>query len=342
VHRSKILIGLLGLALVFSFVGCDEDGDEEEHLAVSKAVYIVNGAAETLSVLDVEASEITNDVMTVGSIPADLKIRGGRAYVVNYGDNSVQVIDLETLTDLDIINVGGGTGPEKIGFVGDDKAYVSCNSTNSVNVIDLAAGQVTGTIEVGVTPWGVAAAGEKVYVCNSNAVYDAAAGMMSYGDGTVSVIDSATDTVTKTIDVELNPTEIVVSGGKVLVLCTGNYFDVMGSLCVIDTTSDTVVQTVDLGTVPSSGLAVSPSGIAYITATEGLIPVDIDSGSVLAPLTAFAGGSGLAFDSAGNAYMCISDWTGGGGDKLLVMDASENLVGTYIPGGAAQFAAVRE
>ena len=341
-HRFKILIGLLGLMIVFSFIGCGDNEDNGEDLTVSKAVYIVNGAAETLSVLDIETSEITNDVMTVGSIPADLKIRNDRAYAVNYGDNSVQIIDLETLTNVDVINVGDGTGPEKIDFVSDSKAYVSCNSNNSVNVIDLASGQVSGSIEVGVTPWGVAAAGQKVYVCNSNAVFDVVAGMMSYGDGTVSVIDSASDTVTKTIEVGLNPTEIVTFGGKVLVLCTGNYFDVMGKLCVIDTASDTVVQTIDLGTIPSSGLAVSPDGIAYITANEGLIPVDVDSGSVSAPLAAFAGGSGLAFDSEGNAYMCISDWTGAGGDKLLVMDASENLIGTYVPGGGAQYAAVRE
>jgi len=341
VYWFKIFIGLLGLMLIFSFIGCDEDGDNGEDLTVSKAVYILNGAAETLSVLDVETWEITNDVMTVGSIPADLKIRGGRAYVVNYGDNSVQVIDLETLTNVNVINVGDGTGPEKIGIVGDNKAYVSCNSVSLVNVMDLASGQVTESIEVGVTPWGVAAVGQRVYVCNSSAVFDVAAGAMSYGDGTVSVIDSATDTVIKTINVGLNPTEIAVSGGKVLVQCTGNYFDVMGKLCVIDTASDTVVQTIDLGATPS-GIAVSPDGMAYVTSVGGLIPVDLDSGSALAPLATFAGGSGLAFDSDGNGYMCIPDWMGGGGDKLLVMDASENLVGTYIPGGAAQFVAVRE
>jgi len=61
-----------------------------------------------------------------------------------------------------------------------------------------------------------------------------------------------------------------------------------------------------------------------------------------APLSDFAGGSGLAFDRDGNAYICVPDWAGGEGDKLLVMDASENLVGTYSVGGGASIIALRE
>ena len=346
--KSMIFIGLLSFLLIFSLIGCgdsdddDDDNNDGEVLRVSKAAYIVNGAAETLSVFDIEASQIENDILTLGSVPNDIKIRGARAYVVNYGDNSVQIIDLESRTNIDLINVGDGTGPEKIDFVSDSKAYVSCNSTNSVKVMDLAAGKATTSIDVGVAPWGVAAAGQKVYVCNSNAVFDVETGAMAYGDGTVSVIDSATDTVIRTINVELNPAEIVVSGGKVIVLCTGDYSGVMGRLSVIDTVSDTVVKTIDLGTTPSSGLAVSPDGIVYVTAFGGLISVDVDLGSVITTLTDFAGGWGLAFDSDGNAYMCIADWTGAGNDKLLVMGASENLIGTYVPGGGAQLVAVRE
>jgi YVTN family beta-propeller protein len=335
---SNILIGLLSFLLIFSLVGCGEDEEEDQAPEASvKAAYIVNGAAETLSVFDIEASEVENDVLTVGKWPADIKIWGDRAYVVNTGDNNIQIIDLESLTDAGLIDIGDGTLPEKIGFVSDSKAYVSCNGTKSVKVVDPIARQATKNIEVGVAPWGVAVVGQKVCVCNT--AYDGATN--SYGGGTVSVIDSSTDTVVKTIDVELNPTEVAVSGSKILVLCTGNYVDVMGNLCVIDSASDTVVQTIDLGTTPS-GIAVSPNGMVYITSFGGLLPVDIDSGSVLAPLEDFAGGSGLAFDRDGNAYICIPDWAGGGNDKLLIMNASENLAGTYSVGGGASIIAVRE
>ncbi len=338
--RNRFLIGLLSLLLILSLIGCGEDEEEDQGVEVSKAVYIVNGGAETLSVFDVETSEVTNDVLTVGKWPNDIKILGDQAYVVNTGDNNVQIIDLEGPTPAGAIDVGEGTAPEKIGFVGDSKAYISCNYTSSVNVVDLASQQVTQSVEVGAAPWGVAVVGQKVYVCNTNAAFDVASGAMSYGDGTVSVIDSATDTVIKTIDVETNPTEIAVSGSKVLVQCTGNYADITGKLCIIDSGSDALVNTVDLGATPSS-LAVSPNGKVYLTSFGGLIPVDISSGSAGAPLADFGGGSGLAFDDDGNGYITVPDWSGAGGDKLLVMDASENLAGEYSMSGGASIIVVR-
>ena len=340
--RNHLIISLLSFSLIFALVCCGEDDDEEVDVPqVSRAAYIVNGAAETLSVFDIETSEMKNDVLTLGKIPSDIRIHEDKAYVVNYGDNSVQIIDLESLTETGIIDVGDGAGPEKIAFVDDSKAYVSCNSTNSVKVIDLASQQATKTIQVGVTPWGVAAVGKKVYVCNTNAVFDLASGAMSYGDTTVSVIDSSTDQVVKDIDVGTNPTDIVVSGDKVVVLCTGDYADIPGELYVIDPVSDEVSEIINLRTIPY-GIAASPGGMVYIVAFEGLIPVDISSGSVGVALTDFPGGSGLAFDSDGNGYVVVADWTGAGGDKLLVMDASGNLMGTHTPGGGASIIAVRD
>lgn len=340
-YRNQLFIGLLSLMLVFALIGCGDDDDDDGVLEVSKAVYIVNGAAETLSVFNPETSEMQNDVLTVGKWPNDIQILNGKAYVVNTGDNNVSIIDLETLTDAGVLDIGEGTAPEKIGFVGDSKAYVSCNYTASVNVVDLASSQVTKTIETGTAPWGVAVVGQKLYVCNTNAVYDVESEAMSYGASTITVIDANTDTVIKDIDVEPNATEVVVSGNKVVIQCTGNYADVTGKLCVIDTGSDTVSQTIDLGTTPS-GLAAAPNGKAYVTTFGGLLSVDIGSGSVSGPLADFGGGSGLAFDSEGNGYICVPDWTGAGDDKLLVMDASEALVGTHIPGGGASFVIVKE
>ena len=120
-----------------------------------------------------------------------------------------------------------------------------------------------------------------------------------------------------------------------------DYADIPGELYVIDPASDEVSEIINLRTIPY-GIAASPGGMVYIVAFEGLIPVDISSGSVGVALTDFPGGSGLAFDSDGNGYVVVADWTGAGGDKLLVMDASGNLVGTHTPGGGASIIAVRD
>lgn len=336
----RFFFTLLVFLCAFGIIGCGEE-EPEVTSATPKAVYVINGSAQTISVFDIEKAQMKNDVLTVGKWPADIKILGDKAYVVNTGDNNIQIIDLVSLNQIGLINVGDNTGPERIGFVSDKKAYVSCLNTNAVKVVDLVTQQATKEIGVGIAPWGVAIAEGKVYVCNT--AYDFATN--SYGKGTVSVIDSSTDIVSKTLDVGTNPTEITAYGNSVLVLCTGNYVDVLGKLCIIDTVGDTVVKTIDLGITPS-GIAVSPKGVAYMTTSAGLISVDISTGSMIHsatdPLSDFAGGSGLAFSKDGTCYICVPDWTGGGNDKLLVMDTSEKLVGTYKPGGGASIIAIKE
>lgn len=339
--RNQLLFSLLIFALILTLAGCGENEEENEIIEASRAAYIINGSAGTISVFDMEKLEVKNDILTVGKYPADIKILADKIYVVNTGDNNVQIIGLETLTNVGVIDTGNGTLPEKIDFIGDSKAYIPCNGDKSVKVVDLTARQVTKSIEVGVAPWGVAIAGEKVYVCNTNAVYDADTKAMTYSKATVSVIDSATDKLIKDIGVETNPTEIATSGDLVIVQCTGNYADITGKLCIIDTKSDTVIKTIDLGTTPSN-VAVAPGGKVYVTTFGGLLRVDINSGAVGAPLTDFSGGAGMAFDRDGKCYICVPDWTGGGNDKLLVMDESEKLMGTYKPGGGASIIALKE
>lgn len=337
---SLIIIGLL----VF-FPGCGEDEDADETpLEVAGAVYVVNGAAETISIFDIDKSEFLSDVsIPVGKWPADIKIRGDFAYVVNTGDNNVQIIDLKSNTTAGIIDIGDSTAPEKIAFASDTKAYVSSNWTQSVKVVDLSSQTVVDTIGVGVAPWGVAFANGKVYVCNTEVVYG---DETIYGQGTVSVIDTVTDSVIETINVETNPTDVVVdSSGNILVLCTGNYAEITGKLIVIDSQTDSASAPVDLGTVPS-GITVTSNGIAYITSFGGLLSFDIAANSLShdasSALTDFAGGSGLAADVSGNVYITVPDWTGGGQDKLLIMDAAEQLVGDYPAGGGASMVAIKE
>lgn len=95
-----------------------------------------------------------------------------------------------------------------------------------------------------------------------------------------------------------------------------------------------------------SGITITPNGIAYITSFGGLLSFDIAVGilshDASNALTDFSGGSGLAADIAGNVYITVPDWTGGGQDKLLVMDASEQLVGDYPAGGGASMVAIKE
>lgn len=335
---TLLLVGLI-------LFGCGEDkstGPAEP--APARSAYVVNGLAQTLSIFDMEGKTMANDVVQVGKYPNWIVIRGDRAYVVNSGDNSVQVIDLADNATLGLIDTGDGTNPMQIAFLSDNKAYATNYLTDEVVVIDIGAMAVTKRIVVGKAPNTVVVSEGKVYVGNTASAFDGTT--VTYGQGTVSVIDGASDEVIETINVGTNPQFAAVdAGGDVHIVCTGDYGAVEGEVYIVDGASDEVVATVAIGGAPGQ-IAIVSTGIAYLASWSGLLAYSTSDYSVVHassnPLSEYAGSSGVAADSEGKVYVCVPDWTGGGADKLLVMDsASETLIGSYTPGGGAQLVALR-
>jgi len=112
--------------------------------------------------------------------------------------------------------------------------------------------QVTATVPVGSSPYGVAVnpMGTKVYVEN-------------WGSDNISVIDTTTNTITATVTVGEYPTVGAVSpdGSKVYVTNRGE----KGNVSVIDTATNTVTARVPVGNGPE-GIAVSSDGKkVYVT-----------------------------------------------------------------------------
>ena len=95
-------------------------------------------------------------------------------------------------------------------------------------------------------PEGVAVApdGKKVYVVNSGEEPDY--------QGTVSVIDTATNTITATVPVGINPYGGAISpdGTNVYVVNANIYPYYNGTVSVIDTATNTVTATVKVGNLP--------------------------------------------------------------------------------------------
>ncbi|MDQ6701885.1 MAG: hypothetical protein M3Z96_01655 [Pseudomonadota bacterium] len=103
--------------------------------------------------------------------------------------------------------------------------------------------------------------------------------------GSVSVIDTATNTVVATVPVGIGPQEVVVTpDGKHAYVANTNAGSPSGTVSVIDTATNTVVATVPVGN-DSSGVAITPDGKhAYVTnaASGNVSVIDTASNTVVA------------------------------------------------------------
>ena len=165
------------------------------------------------------------------------------AYISNYSNNTVSVIDIPTNTVTYTISVGNGPFGISVSPNG-NKVYVGNNISNTVSVINTATNTVSATITVGASPQGLAVSpdGSKVYVANNS--------------GTVSVINTSTNTVSATITGICGGYGISVSpdGSKIYVANSN-----CNTVSVISTFSNTILTTIGVSSFPV-GVSVSPDG----------------------------------------------------------------------------------
>ena len=129
-----------------------------------------------------------------------------------------------------------------------------------VSVVDIATNSVTATINVGNQPIGVKVSpdGTRVYVAN-------------FGDNTISVINTATNTVVATVSTDypttlgagIGPRDLAISpdGSKVYIINTTS-----GTVSVLATATNTVISVINAVSPGLYDIVISPDGTkAYIT-----------------------------------------------------------------------------
>jgi YVTN family beta-propeller protein len=256
-------------------------------------LYVANQSAGTVSVVRI-SDNTSVATITVGSEPYGLATVGTQLYIANTGSNTVSVID--TTTNMVTDTVAVGVKPYYVAVVGTD-VYVTNGSSNTVSVIDSTTNTVTDTVAVGSYPRGIRAYGTDLYVANygnenysggnyisvidstSNTVSDTIIlpagsggprGVTSLGtkvyvtnfrSNNVSVINTATNTITATIAVGTGPRGIVGLGTNIYV---ENFDD--GTISIIDTNTNTVTDTIDVGHSPS-GMSIVGTDI-YVSAFQ--------------------------------------------------------------------------
>jgi YVTN family beta-propeller protein len=129
-------------------------------------------ASNTLGILDLNSGTLKSQV-NVGNAPNHVVVKGKFAYVSNEGGRLATSSDFTNLSDgtpivVDSVNASATTG--------------------TISVVDIAAGRLVKTIEVGLHPAGMTIDGSMLYVANSY-------------DDSISVIDTARQQVVRTIKV---------------------------------------------------------------------------------------------------------------------------------------------
>ncbi len=223
-------------------------------------IYAISQAANQVSAIQPLSNTISNTI-TVGSNPVYgvMSQDTNRAFIMNEGDGTVSVINTQTnYLDATHPTLQVGKGPVWADMYNAGNMLVTANSlSDSVSIISVPLcnntaqqnnptcdpnnpqdattfGQILGTVPVGHNPVMVTVLqdGTRAYVANQ-------------ADGTVSVVNLSTNTVTKTIPVNGHPTFVQATTGtptgKVYVTSPDSTL-----MTIISTESDTVTATVPL------------------------------------------------------------------------------------------------
>lgn len=199
-------------------------------------------------------------------------------------------------------------------------AFITSINSNTVSVINTENNNLTDTVPVGINPVGAAVSpdGKNVYVTNAN--YD--------HRGFVSVIDTAINEVTATVDVgdKYSPYGIAITpDGKKLYVANRD----INGVSVIDTSTKTVTATVPVGKWPI-GVAASPDGTkVYVTNrySSNVSIIDTVTNTVIASVKVELGPSGVSVSPDGTKLYVTNCES----NTISVIDTNSNTVTATIP-----------
>jgi len=244
--KKKFYQIVLGAAIALPlFTGCSQDDDPmEEPVVPAEYIYVLNSGNwgsnnATLTMYDVESGTVTKDIFEaqngrgLGDLGQDIIIYGSKMYIAMSEEFTIEVTDLEAKSIKQIKTEGN----PRYFAVHAGKVYVSYLN-GYVARIDTNNLTVEAKVQVGRNPEQMTVVNGKIYVANSGG-FDFAT-EEGY-DKTVSVIDVASFTEVKKIEVVINPTEIESDdSGNIYVISKGNYWDIPNTLQKLNSATDAV------------------------------------------------------------------------------------------------------
>src|SRR5215467_7797729 len=265
-----------------------------------------NFSARALHLIDVQSRTLKQTIAITNSFVGVAFNPGGDTIYVGGGpSNDVKIFKATNgvFAAAGTIPISGGPQPSGLTLNADgSRLYVALNQTNEVGVIDTATLAIIKRVKAGSYPYTavISADGKKVYVSNWGGRIPVAGDFTDSQNpvlvdhrtgipisGTVSVLDTATNTIVKHIDVGLHPTGMTLSPSGDRVYVTNANSD---TVSIIDTATDTVGKTIYVGEqgpdrtpllgASPNAVAVSPDGRTLFVANgarNAVAVVDADA-----------------------------------------------------------------
>ncbi len=290
-----------------------------------RAAYVIGSLDGSVARVDLDSGDVLLNVAVTGLTPNRIETTADLAFafIVSSGGDRVDVFDLATESITASIPLPAGSNPWTC-EVTDGRVFVSGLLTDRVYEIDPWSATVIDEIGVGVAPEGMCVADGKLFVANTGFDF----GTFSYGPGTVSAIDLATNAVVATIPVVTNPQECsTLPDGTVHVVCTGDFFLTTGAVEIIDPPTHGIVESIPIPAYPGTAAA-NESGLVYLGITTASFGSEIwaydattrllvhDGSNPILPSLDFYGNLRVAEDGT----LLVPDFTL---DLLLVVDPAD-------------------
>jgi YVTN family beta-propeller protein len=200
------------------------------------------------------------------------------------------------------------------GMAAGDTAFVTCQNSDEVSVIDLVAGEEADRWTVPGKPAGVAVHGQSVYT-------------VSPGSKTVRRFQATTGKILARIQLDGGPTGIALDAARGRLYVSDWY---AARLWVLDAMSLRVVSTLPTGTSPA-GIALSPDGTHVASADKDADQVSIFDAATMTPHATISVGTrpyGLGFSPDGRLFV----GNVGSNDVTVIDVAQKSVVGTFAVG----------
>lgn len=262
---KNLYLGIIASAFLFASCSNDDDNNDAPLGAYDNGVLILNEGnfgtpnasvsfvSNDLNTFQNDIFKLVNTPMVLGDVAQSMSFSNEKAFIVVNNSNEVEVVNRYTFKSL-------GTITEKLqnprySVVLNDKLYVTNSISRAVTVYDAKTFAYIASIPLNKTAERIVAANGKLYVTNA-----------AYGSGTdVTVINPASNTVSKTITLANGINSIEEKNGSVYVLSGTS---TKNTLSKINTSTDTATSFEAIATKSALNMDIDGDKIYYTQATE--------------------------------------------------------------------------